>query len=237
MSGERQVVIEAAKIRKTYRRGVEEIAAVDGLDITVRAGEYLAVVGPSGSGKTTLLNILGCLDNPTSGTLRIGGRTVFEGGKGLSEGRLTRLRREMFGYVFQNFHLVPTLTVMENVLVPYVFFRKKGTDGLARGILDSLGLGKRLDHLPGELSGGEMQRVALARALVNSPDVLLADEPTGNLDSRRSDEIAGIFRELNKARGLTIILITHNIQLARMADRVVELRDGMMVRDIEASAL
>ena len=126
MSGDRQVVIEAVKIRKTYRRGVEEIAAVDGLDITVRAGEYLAVVGPSGSGKTTLLNILGCLDNPTSGTLRIGGRTVFEGGKGLSEGRLTRLRREVFGYVFQNFHLVPTLTVMENVLVPYVFFRKTG---------------------------------------------------------------------------------------------------------------
>lgn len=237
MNSDMAPVIEALKIRKTYRRGAEEIAAVDGIDLVIKRGEYLAVVGPSGSGKTTLLNLLGCLDNPTSGTLKIGGRTVFENGRGLSEGRLTCLRRELFGYVFQNFHLVPTLTVLENVLVPYAFFRKPGTDGRVGELLAGLGLGARLDHRPGELSGGEMQRVAVARALVNAPEVLLADEPTGNLDTRRSDEIATIFRDLNRTRGLTVVLITHNMQLAAAADRVVKLQDGRIIWDGPASSV
>jgi ABC-type lipoprotein export system ATPase subunit len=221
-----QYSIEAENLRRIYRRGAEEIAAVDGISLKVERGEFVSVVGPSGSGKTTLINILGCLDNPTSGKLLLEGNTVFENGTGLSESRLTLIRREVFGYIFQKFYLVPTLTVLENVVLPFTFYTKPGAGSEVERVLKLLGIDHRKDHLPGQLSGGEMQRVAIARALVNKPQILLADEPTGNLDTRRSDEIGTTLRELNEKEGLTVILVTHNPKLAAAARRTIELRDG-----------
>jgi putative ABC transport system ATP-binding protein len=218
--------IEAEHLRRVYRRGPEEIAAVDDVSLRLEKGEFLSVVGPSGSGKTTLINVLGCLDNPTSGRLVLEGRAVFEDGKGLSEARLTRVRRDVFGYIFQKFYLISTLTVLENVVLPFTFFRKPGAEEDVERLLKTLGLDKRAGHLPGELSGGEMQRVAIARALVNKPAILLADEPTGNLDTARSEEIGAILRDLNAREGLTVILVTHNPRLAGLAHRTIELRDG-----------
>ncbi len=226
MSARPPFAIEAEDLRRVYRRGTEEVAAVDGISMTVGRGEFLSVVGPSGSGKTTLVNVLGCLDNPTSGRLSLDGRTVFADGRGLTEARLTRVRREVFGYVFQKFYLVPTLTVLENVVLPFTFYRKPGAGGDVEGLLARLGLDKRARHLPGQLSGGEMQRVAIARALVNRPAILLADEPTGNLDTARSEEIGALLRDLNAREGLTVVLVTHNPRLAALAHRTVELRDG-----------
>jgi putative ABC transport system ATP-binding protein len=218
--------IEAEHLRRVYRRGPEEIAAVDDVSLRLAKGEFLSVVGPSGSGKTTLINVLGCLDNPTSGRLVLEGRVVFEDCKGLSEARLTRIRRDVFGYIFQKFYLISTLTVLENVVLPFTFFKKPGAEEDVERLLKTLGLDKRAGHLPGELSGGEMQRVAIARALVNKPGILLADEPTGNLDTARSEEIGAILRDLNEREGLTVILVTHNPRLAGLAHRTIELRDG-----------
>jgi ABC-type lipoprotein export system ATPase subunit len=222
-------VIEAEHLQRVYRRGPEEIAAVDDVSLRIATGSFISIVGPSGSGKTTLINVLGCLDNPTAGTLRLGGREIFTGGKGLSEAKLTVIRREIFGYIFQKFFLVPTLTVLENVILPFTFYRKLGADEDVSRLLKVLGLDKRTDHLPGQLSGGEMQRVAIARALVNRPAILLADEPTGNLDTARSEEIGSILQELNAKEGLTVILVTHNLKLASLAQRTIELRDGRIV--------
>ncbi len=172
-------------------------------DVSLRIdkGDFVSVIGPSGSGKTTLINLLGCLDNPTSGELSLGGRPIFGSGKRLSERELTRIRRETFGYIFQNFYLIPTLTVLENVLLPLTFYRKPGTENEAVRLLELLGIDHRKDHLPGQISGGEMQRVAIARAMVNRPEILLADEPTGNLDTKRSVEIVQVLKELNQKRG------------------------------------
>ncbi|HSA95208.1 MAG TPA: ABC transporter ATP-binding protein [Acidobacteriota bacterium] len=222
-------VIEAENLRRVYRRGPEEIAAVDNVSLRIATGSFSSIVGPSGSGKTTLINVLGCLDNPSSGTLRLGGREIFAGCKGLSEAKLTVIRREIFGYIFQKFFLIPTLTVLENVILPFTFYRKPGAEEDVLRLLKVLGLDKRADHLPGQLSGGEMQRVAIARALVNRPAILLADEPTGNLDTARSDEIGWILQELNAKEGLTVILVTHNLKLASLAQRTIELRDGKIV--------
>jgi putative ABC transport system ATP-binding protein len=218
--------IEAENLRRVFHRGAEEIAAVDGVSMTIEKGSFQSIVGPSGSGKTTLINVLGCLDNPTSGRLLLEGRTVFDDGKGLSEARLTRIRREIFGYIFQRFYLVSTLTVLENVILPFTFYRKPGASENVGEVLQLLGIDHRKDHLPGQLSGGEMQRVAIARALVNKPQILLADEPTGNLDTKRSEEIGALLKDLNEKTGLSIILVTHNLPLARMAHRTIELRDG-----------
>jgi len=229
MSAAARFSIEAADLRRVYVRGAERIAAVDGISLTVEKGEFIAVIGPSGSGKTTLINILGCLDNPTSGRLVLEGREVFNDGKALSEAKLTRTRREIFGYIFQKFYLISTLTVLENVILPFTFYRKPGAEADVTGVLRLLGIDHRAGHLPGQLSGGEMQRVAIARALVNRPQILLADEPTGNLDTKRSEEIGAILKDLNKRTGLTVILVTHNPTLARAARRTVELRDGRVV--------
>jgi putative ABC transport system ATP-binding protein len=218
--------IEAEHLTRIYRRGPEEIPAVDDVSLKIEKGSFTSIVGPSGSGKTTLINVLGCLDNPTSGRLSLGGRVVFEGGKGLSEAKLTRIRRDVYGYIFQKFYLVSTLTVLENVVLPFTFFKKPGAEEDVGRVLRLLGLDKRANHLPGQLSGGEMQRVAIARALVNKPDILLADEPTGNLDTARSEEIGRILQDLNKREGLTVILVTHNPRLAALAQRTIELRDG-----------
>lgn len=226
MSAAVRFSIEADNVRRVYSRGCEQVAAVDGISMTVEKGSFVSVVGPSGSGKTTLINILGCLDNPTSGKLMLEGRVVFDNGKTLSEGKLTRIRREVFGYIFQKFYLVSTLTVMENVILPFSFYRKPGASADVESLLKLLGIDHRSCHLPGQLSGGEMQRVAIARALVNNPQILLADEPTGNLDTKRSGEIGVILKDLNQKTGLTVILVTHNLELARRADRTIELRDG-----------
>jgi ABC-type lipoprotein export system ATPase subunit len=226
VSAPARYAIEAENLKRLYRRGAEEICAVDGVSLDVEKGAFLSIVGPSGSGKTTLVNVLGCLDNPTSGKLALGGRVVFENGKGLSEARLTRIRRDIFGYIFQKFYLVSTLTVLENVVLPFTFFKKPGAEEDVGRVLKLLGLDRRAGHLPGQLSGGEMQRVAIARALVNKPDILLADEPTGNLDTARSGEIGAILKDLNEREGLTVILVTHNPRLAALARRTIELRDG-----------
>lgn len=226
MTTEANVVLEARGLTRVYRRGSEEIRAVDGVSLSIRRGEFVSFMGPSGSGKTTLVNLLGCLDNPSAGELDLAGRGIFGGGKILGERDLTRVRREIFGYIFQNFYLIPTLTVRENVALPLAFYRKPGVDAEVERLLAMLGMEHRMDHLPVQISGGEMQRVAIARALVNRPEILLADEPTGNLDTKRSGEIGEILQDLNRNAGLTIVMVSHNLELARLGGRRVEMRDG-----------
>ena len=222
------ISVETKNLAKVYLRGSEEIPAVNDVSLRINKGDFISIIGPSGSGKTTLINLLGCLDNPTSGEIYLGGRPIFGNGKRLSERELTKIRREMFGYIFQNFYLIPTLTVMENVVLPLTFYRKPGTENEAFKLLRLLGMEQRKDHLPGQISGGEMQRVAIARAMVNRPEILLADEPTGNLDTKRSAEIVQVLQELNRKVSLTIIMVTHNQELARHADRMLEMRDGQI---------
>jgi len=218
--------LEAQDLTRVYRRGSEKIRALDGVSLQIKHGEFVAFMGPSGSGKTTLVNLLGCLDNPSSGKLALAGRNIFGNGKPLGERQLTRIRREIFGYIFQNFYLIPTLTVRENVALPLAFYRKPGVEGEVERLLGMLGMAHRMNHLPAQISGGEMQRVAIARALVNRPEILLADEPTGNLDTKRSGEIGEVLQDLNKNAGLTIIMVTHNPGLGRLAGRLIEMRDG-----------
>jgi putative ABC transport system ATP-binding protein len=220
------VSLEARGLTRVYRRGSEEIRALDGVSLTIGRGEFVSFMGPSGSGKTTLINLLGCLENPSTGELNLAGRSIFGGGKILGERALTRIRREVFGYIFQNFYLIPTLTVRENVALPLAFYKKPGVEGEVERLLGMLGMDHRMDHLPGQISGGEMQRVAIARALVNRPEILLADEPTGNLDTKRSEEIGEVLQDLNRNAGLTIVMVTHNPSLGRLGGRLIEMRDG-----------
>ena len=227
MKTENGVSLEARDLTRVYRRGSEEIRALDGVSLTIRRGEFVSFMGPSGSGKTTLINLLGCLDNPSTGNLELAGKSIFGNGKILGERALTRIRREVFGYIFQNFYLIPTLTVRENVALPLAFYKKPGVEGEAERLLGMLGMDHRMNHLPGQISGGEMQRVAIARALVNRPEILLADEPTGNLDTKRSGEIGEVLQDLNKNAGLTIVMVTHNPGLGRLAGRQIEMRDGL----------
>jgi len=229
---QKNISIEAINLKKVYLRGSEEIPAVNDVSMRINQGDFISIIGPSGSGKTTLINLLGFLDNPTSGELYLGGRSIFNHAKPLSERELTKIRRETFGYIFQNFYLIPTLTVMENVMLPLTFYRKPGTENEAVKLLKLLEMDHRKDHLPGQISGGEMQRVAIARAMVNMPEILLADEPTGNLDTKRSAEIVQVLQELNRKVGLTIIMVTHNQDLARHADRMFEMKDGQ-IRQID----
>lgn len=223
---EHKVSLVARRLSRVYRRGSESIRAVEDVSLTIRRGDFLSFMGPSGSGKTTLVNLLGCLENPSSGELELADRKIFGAGKILAERSLTLVRREVFGYIFQNFHLIPTLTVRENVALPLAFYRKSGAEGEPERLLRLLGMEHRMNHLPGQISGGEMQRVAIARALVNRPEILLADEPTGNLDTKRSAEIGEVLQELNRSAGLTIVMVTHNPSLARLGGRFVEMRDG-----------
>jgi putative ABC transport system ATP-binding protein len=225
---QKNISIEAINLKKVYLRGSEEITAVNDVSLRINQGDFISIIGPSGSGKTTLINLLGFLDNPTSGELSLAGRSIFNKGKRLSERDLTKIRRETFGYIFQNFYLIPTLTVMENVMLPLTFYRKPGTENEAVKLLQLLGMEHRKDHLPGQISGGEMQRVAIARAMVNMPEILLADEPTGNLDTKRSVEILKVLQELNRNIGLTVIMVTHNQELAQYAHRMFEMRDGQI---------
>ncbi len=219
-------LITANKLTKVYRRGSEKVFALKDASFTVHRGEFLAIVGPSGSGKTTLLNLLGCLDRPTWGTLKLNGTEINE----LKEKELAKLRRDNIGFVFQQFFLLPTLTVKENIELPLLFSNKNDGEKVVKEIIDLVGLSNRANHLPHQLSGGEMQRVAIGRALVNSPKVLLADEPTGNLDSITAETIYQLFLRLNR-EGLTIIVVTHNLDLAGIAHRVIRLKDGKITAD------
>lgn len=222
-------LLEAINISKHYQRGTEIVKAVDGISLSINDGEFVSFVGASGSGKTTLLHMLGCLDTPSFGSLSIAGNTVFDGKKSQSEKLLTKLRGDNFGYIFQKFYLIPTLTVKENILLPFAFSNKHEASSNVEAVAKELGLSHRLNHLPKEISGGEMQRVAIARALINKPRIILADEPTGNLDSTRSNEISDILKDLNQQHGITIILVTHNQALAKLAKRSIELADGKLI--------
>lgn len=216
-------LIELANVSKSYRRGSERIAAVRDLSLIVGEGEFIAVVGPSGSGKTTLLNLIGCVEKPDAGSLRLDGDRIEE----LDEGALTKIRSRKIGFVFQQFFLLPTLSAQENVQLPALFLHNGDKATRAAELLERVGLSGRGRHLPVQLSGGEMQRVAIARALINEPKILLADEPTGNLDSRNAQNVMEVFRELNVS-GLTIMIVTHNVELANECDRIVRLKDGMI---------
>jgi putative ABC transport system ATP-binding protein len=216
------LLISAAGLSKVYPRGREHVRALDGVTFDVAEGEFVAIAGPSGSGKTTLLNMLGCMDAPTGGTLRIAGRELQD----LAEGERTQFRRDRIGFVFQHFGLLPTLTVAENVALPALFARRDARERVHE-LLERVGLLHRTDHRPAELSGGEMQRVAIARALVNRPALLLADEPTGNLDRATGASIIDLFRSLN-LEGLTLLVVTHNEELVNAAGRVLFLLDGRL---------
>jgi putative ABC transport system ATP-binding protein len=220
------VLLELNGIGKTYPRGDIDVVALREVTLTVEPGDSLAVMGPSGSGKSTLLSIVGCLDRPTQGDYLLDGRLVSE----CSDDALSRIRNERIGFVFQSFHLMPQLTVLENVETPLLYGSVPQAEWRvrARRCLERVGLLHRADHRPRELSGGEAQRVAIARALVMEPTLLLADEPTGNLDTRTGDEIAEILAALNR-EGRTVVLVTHNEALARRAGRVIHLRDGALV--------
>ena len=214
-------IIELKNVRKSYKRGIEEVHAIDGVDLDISAGEFISVIGPSGSGKTTFLNIIGCVDRPTGGTVRIDSRDVTHE----KEESLAKIRKETIGFVFQQFFLIPTLSVLENVQVPGMFARNKKRIERAKELIELVGLTKRIDHRPSQLSGGEMQRAAIARSLINSPKILLADEPTGNLDIKNAHMIYDIFEQLN-ARGLTVVVVTHNTKLAEQSRRIIRMEDG-----------
>jgi putative ABC transport system ATP-binding protein len=227
-------MIEALEVVKVYRRGRSEVRALAGVSLSVPKGEFLSVMGPSGSGKSTLLNLLGALDVPGSGSLRIDGRELSK----MKDDELSAFRRERLGFVFQFFNLMPTLTALENVMLPGLLSGRAQTELRRRAevLLETVGLGGRAHHRPDELSGGEMQRVAVARALLMEPAVLLADEPTGNLDSRTGAEVLRMLREATRERGLTVVMVTHDQKAAEVGDRIVRLADGRIVGDERVQA-
>jgi putative ABC transport system ATP-binding protein len=219
-------VLELDGVTKTYQMGDMEVPVLHGIDLKIDDGEMVAIMGPSGSGKSTLMNILGCLDTPTSGRYRLDGTDVCN----LSKGQLAKVRGRKIGFVFQSFNLIPRTSAALNVELPLVYAGITGRRPRARRALERVGLGERMNHMPNELSGGQKQRVAIARALINDPAIVLADEPTGALDSRSSGEIMRLLTELNEA-GTTIVVITHEEEIAQCAKRVVRLRDGMIGSD------
>lgn len=223
-------VVQLRDIRKTYRSGELEVHAVRGISLDIHAGEFVAIMGASGSGKSTLMNTLGCLDRPTSGAYTLDGVDV----SGLDRPARADLRNQKLGFVFQGFNLLARTTALENVELPMLYAprRPDSTEMRRRALaaLDIVGLAGRADHLPSQLSGGQQQRVAIARALVNEPRLLLADEPTGNLDSKTSIEVMGVFQRLN-AQGITIVMVTHELDVASYCKRILVVRDGLVVRD------
>jgi len=226
---ENRYVIRVEDAVKTYKTGKTEVHALRSVSLIVEPGELIAIMGTSGSGKSTLMNILGCLDTPTSGRYELDGTRV----DGLSKNQLADLRNQKLGFVFQGFNLLARTSALENVELPLLYDRAgrwRDTKKLAAEALDRVGLGGRLDHQPSELSGGQQQRVAIARALVTQPTLLLADEPTGNLDSRTTVEVMALFQALNES-GITVVLVTHEAEVAQYAKRIVEVRDGRIVRD------
>ncbi|MDQ4031845.1 MAG: ABC transporter ATP-binding protein [Actinomycetota bacterium] len=219
-------MIELEDVTKVYRMGSVEVRALDGVDLAIDDGDLVAIMGPSGSGKTTLMNILGCLDIPTSGRYLLDGIDVST----LSDNRLAKIRSRKIGFVFQSFNLVPRTSAIRNVELPLVYAGVRDRRARARSVLEQVGLEERAKHMPNELSGGQQQRVAIARALINDPTMLLADEPTGNIDTASSVEILKLLAALNDA-GRTVVIITHEEDIARFAKRVVRLRDGRIVSD------
>jgi putative ABC transport system ATP-binding protein len=226
-------IIEMEQIRKVYDTGKVKVEALKGIDLKVEAGEFVAIVGPSGSGKSTLMNLIGCLDTPSDGRYRLGGEDVSK----FTRDELADVRNRRVGFVFQGFNLLPQISAFENVEMPLLFggIAPRKRKERVEQLLTRVGLGERMDHKPTELSGGQMQRVAIARALAMQPDVILADEPTGNLDSSAGGDIMELFTELWK-QGSTLVVITHDMSLARRAGRVVAIHDGRIVRDGEAAA-
>ncbi|ADH84792.1 ABC transporter ATP-binding protein [Desulfurivibrio alkaliphilus] len=216
-------MIKLKNVEKKYRRGAEEVRALRGIDLEIQAGEFVSVIGPSGAGKTTLLHILGCLDLPSSGEMHFDGLRVDK----MRESELVTLRRNKIGFIFQQFYLIPGLSVLDNIALPLMFSKSKPAPGRIEELARAVGLGERLHHVPAQLSGGEMQRTAIARALVNDPEVILADEPTGNLDSANSEKIFDILHKLHQ-NGLTVIMITHNPELAERAGRTITIKDGII---------
>ncbi len=226
-------MIEIKDITKTYRKnGGMEVKVLQGVSLNISKGEYVAIMAPSGMGKSTLMNIIGCLDRPTSGEYRLDGVEVEK----MDDDNLSAVRNKKIGFVFQQFHLLPRTTALENVQLPLIYSSDEtDMDALARTALEEVGLGDRVNHLPGELSGGQQQRVAIARALVNDPGIILADEPTGNLDTAASAEVMAIFDKLHKD-GRTIVMVTHSDEIARQAKRVIRMRDGKIVSDDRRAA-
>jgi putative ABC transport system ATP-binding protein len=227
-------IIIAGELTKTYGQGPTEVRALDGVDFVVEPGEFVAIMGPSGSGKSTLLHVIGALEPATSGTVALEGERY----DGLEDDELTRLRRERMGFVFQFFNLLPSLSALENVMLPALIARSATDETRARAeeLLRRVGLGDRAAHTPSELSGGEQQRVSIARALLLRPRLVLADEPTGNLDSHAGAEILRLLRELNRDEGVTVVMVTHDPTAAAIADRVVFLRDGRVCEAIAGAS-
>ena len=221
------ILIEARDLKRYYRRGSEIVKAVDGIDLKIMGAEMLSLIGPSGSGKTTLIQLLSCLDSPTAGALIVNGKTV----SGLREDELTQVRRGLIGFVFQKFYLLPTLSVAENVELPLLFYRRPVNRGETLDVLHRVHLENRANHMPNELSGGEMQRVAIARALIIDPKILFADEPTGNLDTENSVAVFDVFLTLVRDHSISVVVTSHNLALGYKADRIITLTDGKIVRE------
>lgn len=222
-------VIWVEDLHKIYKMGENEVHALRGVSLTIKRGEILTIMGPSGSGKSTLMNILGCLDQPTYGLYVLGGTDVSK----MSDDQLAEVRNKMVGFVFQSFNLLARTSALDNVLLPLVYAGTgvKERRDRAREVLESVGLGERLDHTPNELSGGQQQRVAIARALVNRPAIILADEPTGNLDSTSGREVMAILQRLNRETGITVVLVTHDPYISKYSQRVIHLFDGRITRE------
>ncbi len=217
-------MIELISVEKIYQRGSEKVRALKGISLDIERGEFVSIVGPSGSGKTTMLHLIGCLDKPTSGIIKIDNTEIEH----MSEKELVAIRRKKIGYIFQQFYLIPGLTVFENIQLPLTFSRTKVNRERILDLVHLVGLSGRVNHKPNQLSGGEMQRVAIARALVNNPEFILADEPTGNLDTENSEKIFSLLAELNN-KGIAIVLVTHNPELALRTKKTIRLKDGLIV--------
>jgi putative ABC transport system ATP-binding protein len=226
-------LIEVRDLWKTYVMGSEEIHALQGVSIQIERGEYVAIMGPSGSGKSTLMNLIGCLDTPTKGSYLLNEKQVSQ----MNDNELAQIRNEEIGFVFQTFNLLPRASALQNVELPLVYagVATRDRQARARAALEKVELGSRMSHKPNELSGGQRQRVAIARALVNNPSILLADEPTGNLDSKTGNEIMALFARLHQA-GNTIVLVTHEAEIAAFAHRTIHLRDGQVEKDVRQAA-